>query len=97
MQEGREAVQRRARLKGLLLSDLDGISEALGHDPLLIALHEPGNRPQPERVIEQFIDASAERLATLRKKLQTLEARANGPTVVEADVGSSGWSLRSGD
>jgi hypothetical protein len=68
MQEGREAVQRRARLKGLSLSDLDadGVSEALGHDPLLIALHEPGDQPQPERVIEQFIDASAERLATKR-------------------------------
>jgi hypothetical protein len=39
MQEGREAVQRRARPKGLLLSDLDAdsVSEALGNDPLLIA------------------------------------------------------------
>jgi hypothetical protein len=68
MQEGREAVQRRARPKGLLLSDLDAesVSEALGNDPLLIALHEPGDQPQPERVIEQFIDASAKRLATKR-------------------------------
>jgi hypothetical protein len=68
MQEGREAVQRRARLKGLLLSDLDAddVSEALGHDPLLIALHEPGDQPQPGRVIEQFIDASVDRLATKR-------------------------------
>jgi len=65
MQEGREAVQRRARVKGLFLSDLDadGVSEALGHDPLLIALHEPGDQPQPERVIEQFINASVARLA----------------------------------
>jgi len=65
MQEGREAVQRRARVKGLFLSDLDadGVSEALGHDPLLMALHEPGDQPQPERVIEQFINASVARLA----------------------------------
>ena len=68
VQEGREAVQRRDNRKGLVLSDLDadGVSEALGHDPLLIALHEPGDRPQPERVIEQFIDASAGRLASKR-------------------------------
>ena len=78
MQEGREAVQRRARLKGLLLSDLDadGVSEALGHDPLLIALHEPGDEPQPERVIEQFIDASAERLANKRGECTASDYRA---------------------
>jgi hypothetical protein len=68
MKEGREAVQLRARSKGLLLSDLDAdlVSEALGHDPLLIALHEPGNHPQPECVIEQFMNASAGRLAIKR-------------------------------
>ena len=44
IEEGREAVQRRAKLKDIFLSDLaaDAVSEALGHDPLLIALHEPG-------------------------------------------------------
>jgi hypothetical protein len=70
MEEGREAVQRRAKLKGLLLSDLDaeGASEALGHDPLLIALHEPGERLQPELVIEQFIGTNAVRLAMKRRE-----------------------------
>jgi hypothetical protein len=78
MQEGREAVQHRARLKGLLLSDLDAdrVSEALGHDPLLIALHKPGDEPQPERVIEQFIDASAERLANKRGEYTASDYRA---------------------
>lgn len=78
MQEGREAVQRRARLKSLLLSDLDadGVSEALGHDPLLIALHEPGGQPQSERVIEQFIDASAKRLASRRGEYTASDYRA---------------------
>jgi hypothetical protein len=68
MEEGREAVQRRARLKGLSLSDLDaeGASEALGHDPLLIALHEPGEQLQSGLVIEQFIGTSAVRLAMKR-------------------------------
>jgi len=47
------------------LSDLvcDSISEALGHDPLLIALHEPNHQPQAERVIEEFINSSVARLA----------------------------------
>ena len=66
--EGREAVQRRVMLRGLFLSDIDanGISEAFGHDPLLIALHEPDHQPQPERVIEQFIDTSVGRLTIQR-------------------------------
>lgn len=68
MQEGREAIQRRAKLKGVYLSELDAdaISDALGHDPLLIALHEQGDRLKPELVIEQFIEASISRLATKR-------------------------------
>jgi len=63
--EGREAVQRRAKPKGSYLSDLeaDSVSDALGHDPLLIALHEPGRLPRPERVIDEFIDGSVSRLA----------------------------------
>ena len=63
--EGCEAVQRRAKAKGLYLSDLeaDSVSDALGHDPLLIALHEPGRLPRPERVIDEFIDGSVSRLA----------------------------------
>ena len=63
--EGREAVQRHAKVKNLFLSDLeaDGVSGALGHDPLLIALHEPGRLPRSERVIDDFIDGSVSRLA----------------------------------
>jgi hypothetical protein len=65
IREGREAVQRRGRLRGSFLSDLDAdaVSDALGHDPLLIALHEPTEQANPELVIEQFIDSSLARLA----------------------------------
>jgi hypothetical protein len=109
MQEGREAVQRRARLKGLLVSDLDadGVSEALGHDPLLIALHEPGDQPQPERVIEQFIDASAARLATNRGEYTASDYRhalrsMAGAMLSHRELGSSwpallGWVAGSSD
>ncbi len=78
VQEGREAVQRRAKPRGLFLSDLDadGVSEALGHDPLLIALHEPGDHPQPELVIEQFIDTSVARLAIKLGKYTASDYRA---------------------
>ncbi|NEV77866.1 hypothetical protein DYI24_12540 [Rhodopseudomonas sp. BR0C11] len=63
--EGREAVQRRAKSRGIYLSDMeaDSISNALGHDPLLIALQEPGRQPDSTKVIEDFIDGSASRLA----------------------------------
>jgi len=66
--EGREAVQRRSRLRGKALSDLDAdaISDALAHDPLLIALHEPTKIPQPASVIEEYIDKSVARLAATR-------------------------------
>lgn len=65
IREGREAVQRRARLRGAFLSELDAdaVSDALGHDPLLIALHKPKGQLKPKRVIEQFIGSSAARLA----------------------------------
>jgi hypothetical protein len=63
--EGREAVQRRAKSSEIFLSDLeaDSVSDALGHDPLLIALHEPGRRPNPARVVDDFVDGSVSRLA----------------------------------
>ncbi|MGX7745412.1 hypothetical protein [Rhodopseudomonas parapalustris] len=63
--EGREAIQRRAKARGIYISDMeaDSISNALGHDPLLIALQEPGRQPDSTKVIEDFIDGSASRLA----------------------------------
>jgi hypothetical protein len=66
--EGGEAVRRRASLRGLSLSVLDAeiISQTLGNDPLLIALHEPDDPPRAERVIGQFIDASVGRVAAQR-------------------------------
>lgn len=66
--EGGEAVRRRASLQGISLSVLDAeiISQSVGNDPLLIALHEPGDLPRAEHVIGQFIDASVARIAAQR-------------------------------
>lgn len=66
--EGREAVQLRARLLGITLSNMaaDAASAALGNDPLLIALHEPTKAVQANQVFVDFIEGSITRLALLR-------------------------------
>jgi hypothetical protein len=64
--EARSALQRRAALEGLelLTLDADEIAEALGCDPLLIALHELGAVPSRVQAIATFIAQSAERLGS---------------------------------
>jgi hypothetical protein len=61
--ESRAAVLRRATLSGRTISAMDAgtIAEALGHDPLLLALHDFAQKPDPHTVIARFIDSSAER------------------------------------
>ena len=65
--EGRDAVIARAHSNGNELSSLTAlsISRSLGHDPLLIALHEFDNKPDPSQVIGRFVEASLSRTATL--------------------------------
>lgn len=63
--EGRKAVLARARLDGRELSSLraDEISRALGHDPLLIALHDLKTAPDPHQIISRFVEGSLSRAA----------------------------------
>jgi hypothetical protein len=84
--EGREAVQRRSRLRGKALSDLDAdaISDALAHDPLLIALHEPSKVPQPALVIDEYIDSSVTRLAATRGEYTPTDYRTALRTIASA-------------
>jgi hypothetical protein len=68
-QEGRTAVQRRAKAVGRGLSDMaaEKISAELGHDPLLIALfRDPSKPPVAGRVIEEFVDDNLQRVAKER-------------------------------
>ena len=67
--EGRAAVQLRGKLFGITLSKLtaDAISSALGNDPLLIALHNPGKEVPANRVLGDFIEDSITRLAASRR------------------------------
>lgn len=61
--ESRAAVRQRASLQGRTVSamDADAVAVALGHDPLLIALHEFGQTPDAHSVIARFIESSIER------------------------------------
>jgi len=67
--EGAEAVQRRRELAGERPTRLESeqIAAALSHDPLLIALWDPRDAPEPERVVGGFIRSRSERLAVSQR------------------------------
>lgn len=75
--EGRNAVLARARLDGRELSALSAgeISHALGHDPLLIALHDQRTTPDPHKIISQFIEGALARAAAADKDHPAAEYR----------------------
>ena len=64
--EARSAVQRRAALASVPVSPLeaDNLAGALGKDPLLIALYDFTQKPEPQQVITDFIDGNLRRLAS---------------------------------
>ena len=74
--EGCRAVRARAAAANVTLSELDAasVSKSLGHDPLLIALHQPG-AGFAGGVIESYIDSSVIRLATEQARLTAGEYR----------------------
>ena len=75
--EGRDAVIARAKLVNnkLSSSSASSISQSLGHDPLLIALYDFDNTPDPGKVIGQFVDASLSRTAAAKKEYPSVEYR----------------------
>ena len=64
-EEGLAAVQRRCELADTPVTKLEAeaMASALGHDPLLISLQDPGVAADPEHVIRKFIEVSLERLS----------------------------------
>lgn len=107
--EGRDAVLTRARLEGRSLSALSAgeISCALGHDPLLIALHDQRTKPDPHKVIGQFVEGSLSRAAAEDKEhsaaeyLQALRVLA-GEMLANRQIelcwsAVSGWSRLQGE
>jgi len=65
--EGRRAVQQKALVVDQTLSDIDAdqISQALGHDPLLIALHDLSKSPDSRNILDNFANSSLKRTARL--------------------------------
>jgi len=77
VKEGGDAVIKRSGLQGFELSLLnaEGISRALGNDPLLIALNDEFTEPNPSKVIEQFVERSLSRTAMQRREYPATEYR----------------------
>ncbi len=75
--EGTEAVQARSRLDGHELSVLSAkaVSSALGHDPLLISLHDQKTAPEPHHIIGQFVERVLTSIATETKTHSTTDYR----------------------
>lgn len=74
-EEGAEAVERRRALDGCSVTKLEAvrISEALGHDPLLIALHDPTKAPDTSQTIAQFVETSLQRTASTKGEFSPAE------------------------
>jgi hypothetical protein len=67
--EGRLAVQRRAQEIGRTVSNMeaDATAEALGYDPLLIALHDPTKKATSAAVVGNFIEGRIAHAAAVRR------------------------------
>ncbi len=68
-EEGRIAVQRRAQEIDRILSDMeaDATAEALGYDPLLIALRDPTKKAASAAIVGDFIDGRVAHVAAVRR------------------------------
>lgn len=64
--EARSAILLRANLANHIVSEVtaDGISEALGRDPLLIALYEFGTPLDPGNILADFVEGSLQKAAS---------------------------------
>jgi hypothetical protein len=67
--EGRLAVQRRAQEIGRIVSNMEAAAtaEALGYDPLLIALHDPTKKATSAAVVGDFIEGRIAHVAAARR------------------------------
>ena len=75
--EGRDAVVKRARAASRTISPLRAgeISEALGHDPLLIALHDPDKTVAVHQIIAEFVDGALARAAASDSAMTVADGR----------------------
>ena len=70
--EARAAVQQRGKTQGDSLStmDADAVATALGFDPLLIALHDVREKPDPHRVIIRFVQGCVRERPQQTRRMQ---------------------------
>jgi hypothetical protein len=63
--EGQNAVLIRAQKAGHKVSPLSAraTARALGHDPLLIALHDPSKKADPSSTISRFVEGAIQRIS----------------------------------
>jgi hypothetical protein len=73
--EGTTAVERRRQSAGVSTTRLEAeaVSAALGHDPLLIALHDPAASQNADDVIGAYVRSSFQRLSAIRKEFTAAE------------------------
>ena len=76
-EEGTAAVQRRCEHAGIPITRLnaEALAAALGHDPLLIALHDPAATLGSDHVVKTFIENSLGRLSESRGEFTAGEYR----------------------
>lgn len=95
--EGTSAVFHRRLLQKRQVTQLEAadISTALGHDPLLIALHEPGTVNGTTDVIGTFLESRLRRLAAKYREISASEYRraiqALGKAMLLRRVLEPGW------
>ncbi|SDB72556.1 hypothetical protein SAMN03159422_04513 [Agrobacterium fabrum] len=76
--EASEAVRRRSasQERKLTTAEASSIAELLGHDPLLIGLHDPSEVSDPSRVIENYVARKLDQFAAGRPTIRIRVERA---------------------
>jgi hypothetical protein len=85
--EGRDAVLARARAGGTQVPSslsAEALSTALGHDPLLIALHDYSSPPDPLRIIGTFVEGALSRAALVAREYSAGDFRKALRALVQA-------------
>ena len=74
-EEGCAAVSRRLELRGIKSTPLScqNISNELGHDPLLIALHDPKQNPDAGQTISRFVEECVQHASQTSKDVSATE------------------------
>jgi hypothetical protein len=75
--EGVSAIENRTNPAERKISGLEAahISTTLGHDPLLIALHDPDQSPDPQQTLGHFVENTLQRIASTTQDFTAADFR----------------------